>query len=361
MECKKEGMVNVHSKKCMCGRAQPSFNYEGQPPKYCMECKEEGMVYVKNKQCVCGRARPSFNYEGQPPKYCMECKEEGMVDVKSKKCIVCNEHQPSYSYEGDATLTHCGGCKEPNMIFMFGKYYCRSCHIFIVPTPGDECWTCRTTSNRHKRKEKEIEEAFSTHSELHLHTLRDHAHPCAKSMGIRAIRPDWWWEFSAWVLCLEVDEHAHRFEEISCEQKRIHELHEIAQKPLLLFRYNPDAKSLLSTPKKRTAPSCLGKRSRDAFKSYKSESTKRDEDDDDDDDDDDDEKDEAAAAAEKYVWLCKTLLAIICSNGKLVSLPTNNKLVVRGSDELRVIYAGYPAKRIDELWMYLEQKYEMPT
>ena len=45
MACKEEGMVNVVSRKCHCGRAVPNFGAAGQKKRtHCAQCKEPGMV-----------------------------------------------------------------------------------------------------------------------------------------------------------------------------------------------------------------------------------------------------------------------------------------------------------------------------
>ena len=91
---------------CECGKAKPSFNYEGETKAICCaSCKKENMVNIKDKKCECGKAQPYFNYEGETkPICCSSCRKENMVDVKNKKCE-CGKAQPVYNYEA-VSYTH---------------------------------------------------------------------------------------------------------------------------------------------------------------------------------------------------------------------------------------------------------------
>ena len=77
-----------HQSICVCGKAQPIFNYPNETtPICCFQCKKEGMEDVKNKKCQCGKARPSFNYPNKTKGICcVSCKKEGMKNVVDKKC-----------------------------------------------------------------------------------------------------------------------------------------------------------------------------------------------------------------------------------------------------------------------------------
>ena len=58
---KAEKMVNLLCKSCECGRARPTYNFEGKSANFCKECKEEGMINVNDKLCYCGKVKPTFN------------------------------------------------------------------------------------------------------------------------------------------------------------------------------------------------------------------------------------------------------------------------------------------------------------
>ena len=116
-KCKEVGMVNVVSKKCKCGKARPTYNFEGETkPVCCSSCKEVGMVDIKHHKCKCGKSRPTYNFEGETTAVCCsKCKDVSMVNVVSKKCR-CGKAQPTYNFEGETKPVCCSNCIEPGMV-----------------------------------------------------------------------------------------------------------------------------------------------------------------------------------------------------------------------------------------------------
>ena len=60
------------------------FDVHAGAPKatHCMACKEEGMINVVSRKCHCGRAVPNFGAAGQKKRtHCAQCKEPGMVNL----------------------------------------------------------------------------------------------------------------------------------------------------------------------------------------------------------------------------------------------------------------------------------------
>lgn len=131
-------------------------------------------------------------------------------------------------------------------------------------------------------------------------------------MGLKNYRADVSWELTNKVVILEVDENEHQNYNIECEQERIHQLHEVYKKPLLMFRYNPDHCWVK-----------MGKRKWNAD------------------------------GAERHAWLISQLNIIL--KGNLDNL--DKCIVVRGSDEIKVLYAGYTEDRINELWEWIDEQY----
>jgi hypothetical protein len=126
-ECKEENMINVNDKKCFCGKAIPTFNLSGLKPEYCVNCKTETMINVVNAPCKCGKStRPNFNYEGLRPEYCSKCKLEDMIDVVHSRCE-CGKVQPAYNYIG-LSPKYCASCKLDGMI-QIRKRKCIKCDI----------------------------------------------------------------------------------------------------------------------------------------------------------------------------------------------------------------------------------------
>jgi hypothetical protein len=44
------------------------------------------MINLLCKLCSCGKARPTYNFEGLSANFCLECKTSDMINVNDKKC-----------------------------------------------------------------------------------------------------------------------------------------------------------------------------------------------------------------------------------------------------------------------------------
>ena len=125
-ECKTEDMINVNDKNCFCGKSKPTFNLPGLKPEFCAKCRTSEMINVRDTPCVCGKStRPIFNYDGFRPKHCSQCKLDGMIDVVHSKCQ-CGKAQPSFNFEGLAPK-FCLNCKQQGMIII-KKRFCIKCN-----------------------------------------------------------------------------------------------------------------------------------------------------------------------------------------------------------------------------------------
>jgi len=120
---KKEGMIDVRSKKCIedgCNK-HPSYNNEGEKRGiYCATHKKEGMIDVKNRTCIEDGCSITANYNNEGEKrsiYCATHKKEGMIDVKNRTCIEdgCNK-QANYNNEGEKRAIYCATHKKEGMI-----------------------------------------------------------------------------------------------------------------------------------------------------------------------------------------------------------------------------------------------------
>lgn len=110
-----DDMINLVCRLCECGKARPTYNFEGKPAAYCKLCRVDGMKNVNDKPCKCGRVTPTFNLPGLKPEYCFLCKSDNMVDVASLKCSKCKKTKPSFNYKG-LKPEFCGSCKNDLMI-----------------------------------------------------------------------------------------------------------------------------------------------------------------------------------------------------------------------------------------------------
>jgi hypothetical protein len=312
------GMEDVKTKRCSyagCKSLNPVFDVEGGKGTYCGTHKLPGMENVKSKRCAhagCKSLNPVFDVEGGKGAYCGTHKLPGMEDVKNKRCAHAGcKSQPKFDFECGKG-TYCGTHKLQGMKDVKSPK-CNKCKLFRVNTRGDSCMTCRTGSEKQQRIELEVRGALDDDAALKNYSSADTVHPCASKEGGRAIRADTSWELAEFVLVLEVDEYEHAHYEVSCEQKRIHELHELAGNPLVLVRYNPHAPLVK-----------LGKRAR--------------------------------GDSRNHGWLVSLLKGILDSDGKP---PQEEQAIkVRGSDQLRVIYAGYSNARVDELWDFVSEAYD---
>jgi hypothetical protein len=124
-ECKEDKMINVNDKKCNCGKVKPTFNFKDLKPKYCSSCKKPNMINVVGEHCKCGKSsKPNFNFEGLKPEYCSKCMIDGMIDISHSKCK-CGKSQPSFNYIG-LLSEYCKLCKKDDMILL-RKRLCIKC------------------------------------------------------------------------------------------------------------------------------------------------------------------------------------------------------------------------------------------
>ena len=64
-------------RKCIECNKQPTYNIEGCIPRYCADHKKDGMINVISKKCIYNNydKRPIYNVEGEKrPIYCIEHK-----------------------------------------------------------------------------------------------------------------------------------------------------------------------------------------------------------------------------------------------------------------------------------------------
>ena len=145
--CMQEGMINVNDKKCKCGKVKPTFNLKGLKPEYCKSCKTDEMINVVNDPCKCGKStRPNFNFEGLRPEYCSQCKTDGMIDVTHKRCK-CGKFQPSFNYN-DLQPEFCKLCKKDGMVLL-RKRLCivckqNQCSFNLYGLKPRYCKQCKT-------------------------------------------------------------------------------------------------------------------------------------------------------------------------------------------------------------------------
>jgi len=234
---------------CECGKAFPTYNYEGETrPICCASCKEDTMVNEKKKKkkCQCGKARASYNYEGETTAICCaSCKEDTMVNVKSKKCQ-CGKAIPHYNYEGETTAICCASCQKPGMVDVKHKKcmqcndvrvhsekydgYCLRCFIYLFPD--------KPVVRNYKTKEFAVVEYIKTYFP-NVDWIDDKI----INGGCSKKRPDLLLDLGYQVIIIEIDEDQHNSSlyDCSCENKRIMELsQDVGHRPIVFIRFNPD-------------------------------------------------------------------------------------------------------------------------
>ena len=148
IKCKKEGMVNVVSILCPCGKYAVFGMKEDKKPTYCMACKKEGMENIITKKCKCGKAVPVFGLKGsKKPTCCVSCKTEEMINVAHVMCK-CGKAQPTLGFKTDKKPTCCASCKQEGMINILDKKCpCGKQRTFgLKGGKATSCAKCKTES-----------------------------------------------------------------------------------------------------------------------------------------------------------------------------------------------------------------------
>jgi hypothetical protein len=243
---KKQGMVNIRSKKCVECDDQPSYNVGGEKnPLYCLKHKKQGMVNVKDKKCLECDIRPCYNLKGETkPLYCSKHKKNDMINIVSKICLECNT-QASYNNEGQKKALYCFDHKKNGMINIRSntcksewcptiprnkKYdgYCLRCFIYLFPD--------KPVSRNYKTKEYSVLDFIKTKFP-HFDFIADKI----ISGGCSRRRPDLLLDMLYQIIIIEVDENQHQDYDCTCQNKRIMELsQDLGHRPIVFIRFNPD-------------------------------------------------------------------------------------------------------------------------
>ena len=124
-KCKTDGMINIKSKHCNCGKAIPSFGLNTDKiPTCCKDCKQVGMIDIKTRKCLCKKAKPSFGLNtDKTPTCCKNCKKDDMINIysKNKKCNKCTKKTAYFGYKEDKIPTCCKDCKKDDMVNIVNK------------------------------------------------------------------------------------------------------------------------------------------------------------------------------------------------------------------------------------------------
>ncbi|AAC96497.1 hypothetical protein PBCVAN69C_146R [Paramecium bursaria Chlorella virus AN69C] len=226
-KCKPDEAVNVRDRKCPCGK-HPIFGLPGEKATWCGKCKPDDAIDVKNKKCPCGKGYPIYGLLSDTrPIWCGKCRDKPLeaVNVASKKCP-CGKSYPFYGLPGDKPLW-CPKCpNKPNDAVNVVNSICPGydgvpCPVRTQLATGKAyCLSCDPDESRRLPRKKD-EHAFFVYLEKNnvQVTQREYRidYKCVDTSKSHAfidgviITPDI-------VLCLEVDEDAHRNYE--CDEAR---------------------------------------------------------------------------------------------------------------------------------------------
>ncbi|ABU43899.1 hypothetical protein AR158_C354R [Paramecium bursaria Chlorella virus AR158] len=229
---KPKDAVNVNAKKCVCGKTQPQFGLPGQKAMWCSKCPEKPKDAISiKKKCVCGKAHPNFGLPGQKAMWCSKCPEKpkDAVIVNVKKCV-CRQAQTTFGLPGGKPMW-CSKCPEKpkDAINIVGKicpgYDGVPCPVrTYITSEKAYCLSCDPDESRRLSRKKD-EHAFFCFLDKHDIdvTQREYRidYRCVDTNKSHAfidgviITPDV-------VICLEVDENAHRHYEPGCDKARTH-------------------------------------------------------------------------------------------------------------------------------------------
>ena len=257
-------------------------------PAFCRSCLAAG-----------SRVQASFNYADQRgARFCSKHKSDGMIDVVHQRCEHegCDSITPTYDYpekKGNKKGRFCRLHKLQGMVQVKNPM-CATCKTFNVQRTTDVCASCRLGSARIKKFEASVKAELEKDEVLKHYTVHDTALTCRARDMPQKERPDFVWVVEHGALILEVDEHAHRFYEASCENARLTRLADALATAVTVVRYNPN-----------TSWARLGKRKR--------------------------------GDADDHSFLIQILHTLL----KQESLPKDDTVCENGNEGLRVVYIGY--------------------
>ena len=246
VQCKKEGMVDVISKRCDCG-SLATFNFPGEKRKFCSQCKKEGMENVISKKCDCG-SLATFNFPGKKAKFCSQCKKEGMEDVINKKCV-CGKAQPIYNFRGKKAK-FCSQCKKEGMENVINKR-CPNCIDWPDSQLGNKkyrgyCTRCfgklfpldpLTFQIRCKTKETAVRDFINANYQGFQHDRPLFTGQCNCTHRRRI---DHRILIGNTLLAIETDENQHKSYEQMDEEARYNDLFMAYSGKWVYIRFNPD-------------------------------------------------------------------------------------------------------------------------
>jgi len=231
-------MINLSPKKIKCKCGKIVLN------KMCEDCTQQLVDSQKSQLCECGKYS-RYGYKDSKATHCDICKLEDMVNLISQKCF-CGNKYPSYGFK---TRTHCLDCKEDGMKSLSGTdcksgvceqvgskkydYYCTHCFSNLFPDDP------RTQLIRKKSKEIKVVSYISQKIKGFIHDrplyvdLKGGCCNSRRRIDLRRL-------IGNTMLCIEIDEHQHKYYNKQDELDRYDNLFMDFSGKYIFIRYNPD-------------------------------------------------------------------------------------------------------------------------
>jgi hypothetical protein len=242
---KQDGMINLNTFRCKCGKV-PSFNiHVSDTPKYCKKCKTDKMVQVRSKICVqCKKVRAGYGISNVS--HCGKCKTPDMFDLSHTKCV-CGKSTQIFNYPNESKPKYCNHCRHEGMVDKTNvmcpdcpvgqrgnsKYrnYCTFC--FANRFPYDPL----TQTIRTKSKENQVKEFININFDGFVHDQSIHIGQCDCTLRRRL---DHFKMIGNTLLVIETDEHQHKRYDQNDEVIRYDDLYMIHSGKWIYIRFNPD-------------------------------------------------------------------------------------------------------------------------
>jgi hypothetical protein len=255
-QCSKDGMEDIVSRKCLCGKSRPNFGFPGdERPTACRQCSKDGMENIVNRKCLCGKSQPVFGFPGdKKPTCCKGCSKDGMEDIVNRKCL-CGKSQPHFGFPGDKKPTACRQCSKDGMINivshicqgsacngdrfigMFGtpKYdgYCSMCFKNDFP---DDPRSLLIYGNSWELKTRD----FLINELPEFNFIHDQPIWTSDCNCAHRRRIDFRIQIENTLLCIEVDEREHKSYDEQDEINRYDDVFSACGHKLIFIRFNPD-------------------------------------------------------------------------------------------------------------------------
>jgi hypothetical protein len=247
--------VNVKDKTCQHPNCSTRPNYGevgSKVAQFCTMHKPPNFVNVKSKTCQhpnCSTL-PAYGEVGSKiAQFCALHKLPNFVDVKNKTCqhpncsTRANYGKPCY------LPTHCAKHKYPDMIYNPIKngdpdkmIVCNICY-HKVHYSKDICDHCQKFIERGNVTEKQLRKEIIVKNMLESNGW-SFQHDVIIDSSCSKRRPDFLFTIGCNIIILEVDEHQHKSNLISCEIIRMRQIYQdigILNAKVLFVRYNPDS------------------------------------------------------------------------------------------------------------------------